>query len=292
MSYVKIWISASRPKTLWASISPVMLGLALAYSVGSFHIFIALSTLLSAIFIQIGTNYANDYFDFKKGVDNQKRIGFVRATQAGLVTPKAMLYATILAFVISVLFGLYLVFCGGIPILCIGIISIICGVLYTAGPYPLGYIGLGDLFVFIFFGPVAVCGTYYLQTNNFTLNSFIAGFAPGLISIAIITVNNYRDYKNDKESGRKTLIVRFGKKFAQIEYISVLLGAFIIPVIYFVLFEKNYSLFLTLLGLFFCMSPIKSILYEKNLINLNKTLADTGKILFIHSLLFSIGLIL
>ncbi len=292
MNKITVWIKSARPKTLWASISPVMLGLALAYSIGSFQIFAAFATLFSAIFIQIGTNYANDYFDFKKGVDNEKRVGFERATQSGLVTPKEMLCGTIIAFAIAILFGFYLILCGGLPILIIGIISIICGVLYTAGPFPLGYIGLGEVFVFIFFGPVAVCGTYYIQTHNFTLESSLAGFAPGFISIAILTVNNYRDYDNDKESGKKTLIVRFGKLFGQIEYIFVLVLAFLIPIIYYIYFKQNSWLFLSLVGLMFCIYPIKSILYEKNLINLNKTLADTGKILLIHTLCFSAGLIL
>ncbi|MHC4289090.1 MAG: 1,4-dihydroxy-2-naphthoate octaprenyltransferase, partial [Planctomycetota bacterium] len=181
-SKLKIWIDSTRPKTLPAAVGPVLIGAALAFDAGGLHVITLLTTLAAAVLIQIGTNLSNDYFDYVKGADTEGRTGPVRATQAGLVSPAAMLAASVAVFGLAAVLGLYLVFRGGWPILVIGVLSILCGVLYTAGPWPLGYLGLGEIFVLVFFGPVAAGGTYYLQAGSINTVVIVAGLAPGLIS--------------------------------------------------------------------------------------------------------------
>ena len=202
-SRVQIWIMAARPKTLWAAVAPVAMGIAMAADAGGMHIPAALAALFGAVMIQIGTNLANDYFDYRKGTDQPGRLGPTRVTQAGLVTPHAMRIAITVTFSLAVVAGAYLVWRGGWPIVAVGLLSILFGFLYTAGPYPLGYNGLGDIFVLIFFGPVAVGGTYYVQTLDINTAVLIAGLAPGLFSVAILTVNNLRDIGTDAEAGKK-----------------------------------------------------------------------------------------
>ncbi|MBI3119171.1 MAG: 1,4-dihydroxy-2-naphthoate octaprenyltransferase, partial [Candidatus Hydrogenedentes bacterium] len=186
---LKTWLLAARPKTLWAGVSPVIIGSAMAWEAGAFHPAAALAALAGAVLIQIGANFANDYFDFIKGTDTAERVGPTRVTQAGLVTPRQMRNATALVLALAFLIGLYLASRGGWPILLIGLLSIAFAVLYTGGPFPLAYLGLGDLFVLIFFGLVAVSGTYYVQALQLPLAALLAGIAPGLFSTAILTVN-------------------------------------------------------------------------------------------------------
>ena len=214
-SSLDVWIMASRPKTLWAAIAPVIIGTAMAYGEQQGHLLSAILATLAAVFIQIGTNFANDYFDYFKGADEEDRLGPTRVTQAGLVKPETMKRATILVFSLAVLAGSYLMWRGGWPIITIGVLSILFGILYTAGPYPLGYNGLGDIFVLIFFGVVAVGGTYYVQTLEIDYLVILAGLSPGLFSMAILTVNNLRDVKSDFKAGKLTLAVRFGENFAR-----------------------------------------------------------------------------
>ncbi|MHC5180249.1 MAG: 1,4-dihydroxy-2-naphthoate polyprenyltransferase, partial [Planctomycetota bacterium] len=230
-SKLKIWIDSTRPKTLPAAVGPVLIGAALAFDAGGLHVITLLTTLAAAVLIQIGTNLSNDYFDYVKGADTEGRTGPVRATQAGLVSPAAMLAASVAVFGLAAVLGLYLVFRGGWPILVIGVLSILCGVLYTAGPWPLGYLGLGEIFVLVFFGPVAAGGTYYLQAGSINTVVIVAGLAPGLISTAILAVNNLRDRHTDKLTGKKTLAVRFGKRFGVFEYISCLIMASLVPIV-------------------------------------------------------------
>ena len=192
-SRLKIWITASRPKTLWAAFSPVIIGTAMAYGEGKVHWLSAFLAAVGAILIQIGTNFSNDYYDYFRGVDKKERLGPLRVTQAGLVKPETMKRATILIFSLAFISGLYLIYRGGWPVLIIGLLSILFGILYTAGPYPLGYNGLGDIFVLIFFGLVAVGGTYYVQALEINKLVLLAGLSPGLFSTAILTVNNLRD---------------------------------------------------------------------------------------------------
>jgi 1,4-dihydroxy-2-naphthoate octaprenyltransferase len=290
-SNLTVWLSAARPKTLPAAIAPVIIGTSMAAYNGGFHLYSALAAMFGAVMIQIGTNFANDYFDFKKGSDRSDRLGPTRATTAGLVSPGAMKIATIIAFSIAFLIGIYLVWRGGLPIVIIGLLSIIFGVLYTGGPKPIGYIGLGDLFVLIFFGPVAVGGTYFVQTLEINQTVILAGLAPGLFSVAILTVNNLRDIESDRISGKKTLAVRFGVTFSRYEYLlSVVVGAMMPLYLYLLNGEHPYSMFGCLV-LFLAIPSIKTIYTSSGEI-LNKTLASTGMILFLYSLNFSIGWLL
>ena len=204
VSPIHVWWLAIRPKTLWASVAPVVIGGAMATAVGPLHAPLFIVTLLVALSIQIGTNFSNDYSDFKKGADTDDRQGPLRVTQAGLVSPNQMMLATILVFGGSILCCAYLVYHSGWAMAVIGVISVIAGVLYTAGPYPLGYLGLGDVLVIVFFGPVAVGGTYFIQTGTVTATVLLSGLAPGLLATAILAVNNLRDLDGDRAVGKRT----------------------------------------------------------------------------------------
>ena len=286
---LKIWIEASRPKTLWASVAPVIIGTAMAYSDGMWEPAIAVITMLSSVLIQIGTNFANDYFDFFKGADTKERIGPSRVTGSGLIKPESMRIAFFSAFSLSVLLGLYLIILGGWPILIIGTFSILFGILYTGGPFPLGYKGLGEIFVLIFFGPVAVGGTYYLQTLNINLTVILAGLSPGLISTALLTVNNLRDMNTDRKAGKKTLAVRFGPIFARAEYIFSISLACIMPLLLLIVDPAHPYSVAAILVLILAGPPVKSVLFDDISPELNKALASTGKILLFYSLVFSLG---
>jgi len=289
LNQLKIWIEAARPKTLWASVAPVIIGTAMAYSDGNWNPLIAILTLLSAMMIQIGTNYANDYYDYFKGADTRERIGPVRATVSGLVKPQAMKIAFFLAFGLSILFGLYLIGRGGWPILVIGSLSILFGILYTGGPFPLGYKGLGEIFVLIFFGPVAVGGAYYLQTLDMNLSVILAGLSPGLISTALLTVNNLRDIHTDERAGKRTLAVRFGPIFARIEYLLSILIACLMPLILLIINPAHPYSLAAILVIILAGHPIKTVLFDDISPELNTALARTGKILLFYSLVFSLG---
>ncbi len=291
-SPLKTWLLAARPKTLAAGVTPVLIGTALAYGDSYMHLPSAFCAALGALFIQIGTNFANDYFDFVKGTDTAARVGPARATQAGWVAPRMMLFATVAAFALAFLPGAYLVHRGGMPILVIGIVSILCGVLYTGGPYPLGYLGLGDLFVLIFFGPVAVGGTYYVQAGRVDSLALIAGLAPGLFSTAILAVNNLRDIDGDRIAGKKTLAVRFGKTFARFEYVAALIaGGAGVPLYLCWIHDAHWPALAACFTLVPALPAMYSVFTAKGA-ELNETLAKTGKLLFLFSILFSIGWVL
>jgi 1,4-dihydroxy-2-naphthoate octaprenyltransferase len=291
-THLHIWLSAARPKTLWASIAPVIIGTAMAFSFGMVNWLIAVLTLLSAISIQIATNFANDYYDFVHGVDTRERLGPVRATGSGLVPPQQMKWAFMATFVLAFMLGLYLIYRGGWPILVIGLCSILFGILYTSGPYPLSYNGLGDSFVLIFFGPVAVGGTYYLQTLDITWPVILAGFSPGLISTALLTVNNLRDIHTDRKSGKRTLAVRFGERFSRVEYVlAIFIACFIPPVLIFVEPGHNYVLG-TILVFILALPSIKAVLFQEIDARLNLVLAKTGVLLLLYSIIFSLGWII
>jgi 1,4-dihydroxy-2-naphthoate octaprenyltransferase len=226
---LSVWILASRPKTLSAAFCPVTAGSLLALRDGSFDFVVFLITLCTALGIQIGTNLANDYFDFEKGADTAERKGPLRVTQAGLVSPHTMKRAIFLCFTLTALLSSYLVFRGGPIIALLSSLSILLGLAYTAGPFPLAYLGLGEIFVFLFFGPIATLGTYYLQTHFFSWEAICFGMGIGLVSTAILVANNLRDIDEDRKAGKKTLCVRFGKNFGIYEYTACLLGAFVFP---------------------------------------------------------------
>lgn len=222
------WLLAARPKTLPASIAPVLVGTALAVRAGKFDPLIFIATLVAAVLLQIGANYANDVFDFLKGAD-QARQGPTRVTQSGLLTPRQMLIGTAAVFGLAALIGLFLVFVGGLPILIIGLISIVCAIAYTAGPFPLAYRGLGDLFAFVFFGVVAVVGTYFLQAKQLTTLALVASLPNALFATCIIVTNNLRDIDTDRAAGKDTLAVRIGDRATRIEYSVMLVIAYVVP---------------------------------------------------------------
>ena len=283
------WILAIRPKTLPAAIAPVVIGTAMAYGDGLFHGPSALMALSAAVCIQIGTNLANDYFDFKKGADTPDRQGPIRVTQAGLIKPQTVLTASILFFLLAALSSLYLVHRAGPCILIIAVASIVSGILYTAGPKPLGYLGLGDIFVLVFFGPVAVGGTYFTQALEINWAVVVAGLAPGFLSMAILAVNNLRDIDTDRRAGKLTLAVRFGRSFAMSEYLFCIMAAALTPFAVFLITDDHQGIaFASLIG--FCAIPcVKGAFVHLDGPGLNRVLAHTGQLLLIYSALFSIG---
>lgn len=287
----RAWFLAARPKTLPAGMIPVMAAGAIAWDSGYFHLAALLAALFGSLLIQIGTNFANDLFDYKKNADTAERTGPIRVTQAGLVTPRLMAMATMLIFSTATLIGIYLVYRGGWPILIIGVVSIACGVLYTAGRWALGYIGLGDAFVFIFYGPVALAGTYYVQALDISSEIILAGIPFGMISTSILVVNNLRDIENDRKCGKKTLAVRLGKRFSQIEYTVLLVGAAIVSGIIGVIYDRLY-LFLTFAYLPFSIGLVKTIFTSDDGRVLNDALASTGKLLILFGILFGVGWLL
>lgn len=288
----KAWCLAARPKTLWAAAVPVFIGGALALDAGPFHSLSFLAALLGALFIQIGTNLANDLFDFLKAADNEDRLGPLRVTQSGMVTPGQMKVATAITFTMAVLAGIYLVYRGGTPIVVIGLVSILLGLLYTGGPLPLGYIGLGDIFVLIFFGPVAVAGTYYVVTLDLNTTVLLAGIPPGMLSTAILTVNNLRDVETDRKCGKKTLAVRWGRTFARYEYMLLTVGSIVFPLLILLIDNGHPWVILSLLTLIFVLPSIRKVMGGLSGPALNDILESTGRTLAIFGILFSIGWLL
>ncbi len=292
MKPIEKWLLAVRPKTLWASVAPVVVGTALAYGDGLHHWPSAFVALVCSVLIQIGTNFANDYFDYQKGADTAERQGPIRLTQAGLVTPQAMKRATVLVFLIACIGALILIMRGGLPVILIGTFCILAGILYTGGPYPYGYHGLGDLICLIFFGPVAVGGTYYVQALEIHPLVVVAGLGPGLLITAILTVNNLRDIEVDQKAGKRTLAVCMGKTFTRWEYaILVFLGASI-PLLIYLNTGQRISSLLTLLVIPLAWPAFKTLRARTDGPALNPTLAHTARLPLIYSTLFTVGWLL
>jgi len=286
---IQRWVLAARPKTLWAAVGPVMIGTALAHGDGGMHLSSAIAALLGAILLQIGTNFCNDYADFTKGADSPSRVGPARAVASGWITPRQMFNATVLIFLLAAMVCGYLVLRGGWPFLVLGVVSILAGIVYTAGPYPLAYLGLGDLFVLFFFGPVAVAGTYYVQTLEFSWIPVAAGLGPGLLSVAILTVNNLRDVDGDREAGKKTLAVRFGEKFARFEYAFCLVAASILPFWLVHLAGPSRKNALVASLILFAGWPVLRLVFTRKGRELNPGLGMTALMLLVYSISFSIG---
>src|SRR3990172_2887007 len=270
-SKIQNWLIASRPKTLLASIVPVMVGSALAINENKFVIVYSVIAVLCSILIQIGTNFVNDLYDFLKGADNEKRKGPLRVLANGFISVNEMKVGSVLVFLTSFLMGLYLVYVGGIVVFIIGILSIIAGIAYTACPYPLAYNGLGDMFVFAFFGLVGTMGTYYVQTHEFTSLSFLVSIPVGALITNILVVNNYRDIEEDRSANKNTLAVIFGKTFTRSQYILLLIASFIIPIVLFINYHFSYWIFLPCLTLPFGINLIK-MLFTLEGTELNKAL--------------------
>jgi len=289
---LKPYLMAIRPKTLTASVGPVLLGLFFAkYEQGSINILIACLTLLCALLMQMGTNLVNDYFDFKRGIDGDKRLGPTRATQSGLIKPYLIKKAYQVLFSISFLLGIFLMYQGGLPIILIGLTSLLSAYAYTGGPIPLSYFGLGELLALIFFGPIAVWGTYYLQTSSTNLTPLILGLGPGLISATIMGINNLRDHQSDKASGKFTLAVFLGEKKMRMLLMLLVILSGALPFFY-MLKMKKLALILPLIALLLFRSNWKRIYIGPIDAGLNQALAKTGQYMFLYGLLFGLGFIL
>jgi len=283
------WFLAIRPKTLPASAAPVIVGTACAFGDGGFALLSALAALAGAQLLQVAVNLANDYFDDKHGIDSKERLGPVRVTQSGLIPPRRVLTAMVLCLTLATLVGLYLVTRGGLPILVIGLLCILSALAYSGGPYPIASNGLGEFFAFIFFGPVAVCGTYYVQTLHMGIRPLIASIPPGLLVAAIMLVNNLRDIPTDSKTGKRTLAVKMGRGTGSVICaLLILMPFFMLP-----------PLFLTgLMGVFGFLAlatfpltaPLLRDLFFVQGFPLNETLAGVAKLSVAFSLLFSIGL--
>ncbi|MFU8811898.1 MAG: 1,4-dihydroxy-2-naphthoate polyprenyltransferase [Balneolaceae bacterium] len=288
---ISIWIEAARPKTLAAAFVPVLVGAAVAWHHGLLRWDATAVALFCAFAIQIGTNFANDYFDYIKGADTNERVGFARATATGLLSSRAMLTATIACMATAFLAGLYLVWIGGWVVLAIGLLSILFGILYTGGPFPLGYNGLGDLFVFIFFGIVAVAGTYYVNALQWSVESVVAAVPVGALAVAILIVNNLRDVHQDRKANKRTLGVLFGETFLKAEYLAMIILTLPPLFILHLLFGWSGWVFLPMLSLPWFIILSYDVLFHNDKPMLNKTLEQTAKAMALFGILFAVGIV-
>lgn len=289
---LRAWLLATRPATLTVGLVPVLIGTAIAHTMSALRIGPAIAALLGAVFIQIGTNLANDVFDYEKGADTAERLGPVRVTQAGLLTPAQVRRGMAISFALAVIAGIYLTVVAGPAIVVIGLLSIASGIAYTGGPYPLGYNGLGDLFVFVFFGFVAVCGTTFVESGQVPQLALYCSLPVGAIATAVLVVNNVRDYSTDVKAGKRTLVVRFGRRFGVVEYLALLALAYAVPVALFVGDFGGRSLLLPLLTAPLALPLCRSIVRDREGALLNRTLAGTARLLLFHGVLFAIGIVL
>ncbi|WP_144921025.1 1,4-dihydroxy-2-naphthoate polyprenyltransferase [Halorubrum salsamenti] len=299
----RAWVIAARPQTLPAAAAPVIVGVGLAVRDGAFAPLPALAALVGAALIQVGTNFANDYYDAIQGADTDDREGFTRVVASGLIEPGEVKRAMWLTFAAAVLVGTYLVYVGGIPILVIGLASVAAGIAYTGGPYPLGYHGLGDLFVFVFFGVIAVAGTYYVQAaalageafplwlpeGTVTLAAVVASLPIAALSTNILVVNNVRDLEEDAETGKRTLAVRFGYRFSRGQFLALLALAYLSP-FWFLAEGYGLAVLLPLLTLPLAVGVARTVLTETAGDALNPALESTGKLLAAYAVAFAVGL--
>ncbi|CAN5661339.1 1,4-dihydroxy-2-naphthoate polyprenyltransferase [soil metagenome] len=291
MSPIRVWWLAIRPRTLPAATAPVLVGTAEAFRTGNMIMGPALAALVGALLIQIVSNLANDLFDFVKGADTEERLGPTRVTQAGLVSKRAIGTALLLCILLAILVGLYLVWIGGWPVVVIGVISLLCAVAYTGGPFPLGYLGLGELFVFIFFGPVAVAGTYYVQAHTFSSFAVLAGVPIGLLCANILVVNNVRDIDTDRKAGKRTLVVRLGRAFGERLYLADILLA-VTALLLFSLLTKGYLALLACVVAYFVGKPLYESIRTQKGRELNPILGRTAQFELQFSLAMSLGIAL
>ena len=285
------WVLAARPRTLTAAVVPVAVGTAVAAQAGGVRVAPAAAALLGAVFLQIGTNFANDVFDFEKGADGSDRLGPLRVTQAGLLSPRAVRTGMWAAFALATVCGAYLALIAGWPIVAIGIASIASGIAYTGGPYPLGYHGLGDLFVLVFFGVVAVCGTVFVQTGAVPPLAVAASIPVGAIATAILVVNNLRDRESDARAGKRTLAVRFGRRFAIGEYGLLLFLAYATPALLVASGHVGWFALLPWASAPMALARMRRVARDDGAA-LNASLGGTARLLLVFGLLFATGLAL
>ena len=285
----RIWVMASRPRTLPAAVAPVLVGTALAPEV-KVPTFVA--ALLGAMFIQIGTNLSNDYSDARRGADTDDRLGPVRVTAGGLVPPRQVLIGTYVAFGLAVLAGSYLIATAGWELLAIGVLSILAGVLYTGGPRPYGYEGLGEVFVFLFFGVVAVAGSYFAQTEDWAWEAFVLAVPVGLLASAILVVNNVRDLETDRRAGKRTLAVRLGRERTRAMYAAMLGLAFLTAPLPWLLGSLSAWLLLPWLAIPLALPLLRTVRGRTDGPSLNAALAGTGMLQLAFCVLLSAGILL
>lgn len=284
------WLLAIRPKTLPAAIGPVLVGSGVALGEGKFSPVVAFACLLGAMLLQIGVNLANDYFDFKNNIDSEERLGPVRVTQSGLIPPAMVRLGMIISLALASLVFLYLALAGGPVIVVIGIASVLAALGYSGGPFPLASNGLGELFVFIFFGLVAVGGTYFIQAGQLSWMVMAAAVPPGLLITAIMVVNNLRDIDTDRKAGKRSLAVILGRSGTIIEYKLLLLLSYLVPVALFIAGQLSAVVLLPLLTVAMGFRLARKIETEEGR-GLNEMLAATAKLSFVYSLLFSVALV-
>jgi 1,4-dihydroxy-2-naphthoate octaprenyltransferase len=281
---------AARPRTLPAAIAPVLVGTALAVHDDRFSVLTFVATLLGALLIQVGTNLSNDYSDARRGADTEDRLGPVRVTAGGLVPPRQVLVATYATFGLAVLVGLYLVSVAGPELLLVGAASILAGVLYTGGPRPYGYEGLGEVFVFTFFGIVAVTGSYYVQAEELPWEAFVFAVPVGLLATAILVVNNVRDLETDRRAGKRTLAVRLGRDTTRGIYAATVYGAYAVVVVMAIVWSP--WVLLCLLSLPLAVSVVRLVRRHTDGPTLNEALGRTGMLQMAFCVLLSVGMLL
>ncbi|MDA1195531.1 MAG: 1,4-dihydroxy-2-naphthoate polyprenyltransferase [Planctomycetota bacterium] len=284
-----VWCRAARPQTLPAALTPVAMGVVIAWRAGQFDLLPALGALVGGLLIQIGTNFANDYFDFAKGTDTAARLGPARMVQQGHITPATMRRAFVATFALALLVGAALVWHAGWPIAVIGLLSIGFGVLYTGGPRPLGYLGLGDVLVLAFFGPIATAGTHYVQALAWSPAAIVAGLAPGLLGVALLTVNNLRDMEGDRSAGKRTLAVRFGARFAKAEFALCLLGAAAVPFVLWYALGAPVGVLAASAACGLGVRPLLEVAGWQSGRRLSDALAGSGRLLVGYGIAFCLG---
>ena len=288
-SAARIWLQAARPRTLPAAVAPVLVGTALAASEGVFSTATFLAALLGALFIQIGTNLSNDYSDARRGADTEDRLGPVRVTAGGLVPPRQVLRATWVAFALAVLAGSYLIAITGWELLLAGAASILAGVLYTGGPRPYGYAGLGEIFVFLFFGLVAVAGSYFAQTERLSAEALLLAIPVGLLASAILVVNNVRDLETDRRAGKNTLAVRLGRSRTRLLYTAMIAGAYLTVTLPWLFGDLEPWVLTSWLSVRLAIPMVTIVRTRTDGPTLNRALAGTGSLQLTFCLLLALG---
>jgi 1,4-dihydroxy-2-naphthoate octaprenyltransferase len=291
MGAVRIWVMAARPRTLPAAIAPVLVGTSLALGSDRFRALAFVAALLGAIFIQVGTNLSNDYSDARRGADTEDRLGPVRVTAGGLVPPSQVLLATYVTFGLAVACGAYLIAVAGWELLAVGAASILAGVLYTGGPRPYGYEGLGEVFVFLFFGIVAVAGSYFVQYERLPWEPFVCAVPVGLLAAAILVVNNVRDIDTDRRAGKRTLAVRLGRERTRTAYAVMLAAAFVTAPLPWAFGSMNAWLLLPLAAAPLATRLVGVVRTRADGPSLNGALAGTGALQLVFCLLYSAGIL-
>jgi 1,4-dihydroxy-2-naphthoate polyprenyltransferase len=292
MSGFRIWLMAARPRTLPAAVAPVLVGTALAGFVHVFHPLRFVAALLGALFIQVGTNLSNDYSDARRGADAEDRLGPVRVTAGGLVPPRQVLIATYVSFGLAVLFGIYLIAVAGWELLIVGAASILAGVGYTGGPKPYGYEGLGEVFVFLFFGVVAVAGSYFVQVTSLDWEAFALAVPVGLLAAAILVVNNVRDIDSDRRAGKRTLAVKLGRERTRVMYAAVVYLAYVLTPITWAFGPTTAWVLLPWLTLPLAAAVVRIVRTRTDGPALNGALARSGMLQLAFCVLLSAGLLL